>query len=800
MQEDNQDIRQNLVDRLCNKITSLRYKFLLLVIVILSVTMSTAAYFDVHNERQQLTQQLEDSGRRLGNFLSVVSPEAVLSYDMILLGNYMQRIGEQQDVVYGAIRTADNKLLARHIDTSNPEINTRYDLVNEDGVPRVVDANLLERLSQEDSIISLVFPVMYDNELIASLHIGMSTERIHGVIVDALIRSILINFIIIAILGLCIYAVFRLKILIPLHQLMHSSSRVAKGDLNEKIDVTSNDELGCLAKSFNEMTDALNNSYREKDEALQILQQTNLALEQSNIALEQSTRAKSQFLANMSHEIRTPLTAIIGFGEMLMDPAISDEEASSAKQTIIRSGKHLLAIINDILDLSKIEANKLSLTPARVSPFEVIAEVDSLIGMQAREKGLNCHVNYSFPLPTHITTDPMRLKQVMINLCSNAVKFTNRGSIQLNVSYDQHNNHMIFEVVDTGIGITDAQKKSIFEAFTQADSSSIKRYAGTGLGLHLSKWLVDMLGGDISVESDLGAGSRFRFSIDAGELDHQEFVNEVQDIDDIHVSSQRAGIQQRRGHILIVEDNQDNQNLISFYVRQFGADSSIGRNGLDAIEKALSGNFDLILMDIQMPVMDGLQATSILRSRGYDKPIVALTANAFIEDRERCLNAGCDDFLPKPIERDHFEQVLDSYLPEYPAATTPSQQQPASAGNDMPVTTHAEGEPIFSTLVQGEPELSYIVSGYVGRLSEYESRIDTAATEQDWASLRRVFHDIRGTGTSMGYPMLTDIATNAGAFVREEKFDQLDEAIGQLHEYCDRIRAGHSILSSSQAS
>jgi signal transduction histidine kinase/CheY-like chemotaxis protein/HPt (histidine-containing phosphotransfer) domain-containing protein len=718
---------------------------------------------------------------------------------MILLGNYMQRIGEQQDVIYGAIRTADNKLLAHHIDTSNPNINARYGLTSEDGSAQILDIGLLERLSQEESIISLVFPIMYDNELIASLHIGMSTERIHSVVMDALMRSILINFIIIAILGLCIFAVFRLKILNPLHQLMHSSSRVARGDLDEKIAVTSNDELGCLARSFNEMTDALKNSYRDKDEALEILQQTNLALEQSNIALEQSTRAKSQFLANMSHEIRTPLTAIIGFGEMLMDPAISDKDASSAKQTIIRSGKHLLTIINDILDLSKIEANKLSLSPAKVSPFEVIAEIDSLIGMQAREKGLSCRINYSFPLPAHITTDPMRLKQVMINLCSNAVKFTNRGNIQLNVSYNRDSNQMIFEVVDTGIGINDAQKKSIFEAFTQADSSSVKRYSGTGLGLHLSKRLVDMLGGDINVESELGAGSRFSFSIDAGDIDQLEFVNEIQNIDNLHIASSSRNFKQHRGNVLIVEDNPDNQNLISFYVRQFGADSTIAKNGLDAIEKALSDDFDLILMDIQMPVMDGLQATSILRSRGYDRPIAALTANAFSEDRERCLSAGCDDFLPKPIERDLFEQVLDRFLPVNSGSVKTIQPEPTVIQHKKPMPKTTQGDPIFSTLVQNEPELSYIVSGYVERLSDYESRIETASSEQDWTSLRQVFHDIRGTGTSMGYPMLTEIATNAGALVRAEKFEQLDDAIDRLHEYCDRIREGFSIFSTSQA-
>jgi CheY-like chemotaxis protein/HPt (histidine-containing phosphotransfer) domain-containing protein len=263
----------------------------------------------------------------------------------------------------------------------------------------------------------------------------------------------------------------------------------------------------------------------------------------------------------------------------------------------------------------------------------------------------------------------------------------------------------------------------------------------------------------------------------------------------------RQQTEQQSARILIAEDNPDNQSLISFYVRQNGAEAIIAQNGLEAIEKALAENFDLVLMDIQMPVMDGLQATGILRSRGYKQPIVALTANAFNEDRERCLCIGCDDFLPKPIDRTSFENMLNKYLPdmESSANTAPSTAQ-QSSDYEQDAATIASDEPIFSILVQNEPELSYIVSSYIERLSSYESRIDAALQKQDWQELRQIFHDLRGTGTSMGYPMLTDIATEAGGYARQENTSKLEHAINKLHEYCSRIRSGFNKTNSTRAS
>ena len=398
-------------------------------------------------------------------------------------------------------------------------------------------------------------------------------------------------------------------------------------------------------------------------------------------AAEAANRAKSEFLANMSHEIRTPMTAILGFTDVLLGNLKAPEDLE-AVETIRRNGDHLLEIINDILDLSKIEAGKLEVRRAACSPCRILADVASLMRVRADAKGLPLTVEFAGPIPETIHTDPTRLRQILINLVGNAIKFTETGQVRAVVSLARETRHgpqLQFDVIDSGIGMDPPQMERLFQPFTQADSSHSRKYGGTGLGLTISKRLAGMLGGDIRVQSVRGTGSTFSLAIATGPLDGVEILDSPHEaLVDRRQPSDRAaaGLEVRLDcRILLAEDGPDNQRLIAFVLRKAGADVTIAQNGKEAMEMALatfSGwgrrwydpnvPFDMILMDMQMPVMDGYEATRRIRAEGYTGPIIALTAHAMSHQVQKCLDAGCDAHVAKPIDRCGLLSLIARHL------------------------------------------------------------------------------------------------------------------------------------------
>ena len=480
--------------------------------------------------------------------------------------------------------------------------------------------------------------------------------------------------------------------------------------------------------------------------------------------------AKGSFLANMSHEIRTPLTAIIGFSEALLGSDQSMEERISAINTINQSGKHLLHIINEILDLSKIEAEKLEVELIQVPILQLLKEIEPLVGMQASEKGLEFRINYSFPVPEMITSDPTRLKQILLNLTSNAIKFTADGHIHINVACESEKELMSFEVVDTGIGITKEQSEHIFNPFAQADSSTTRKYGGTGLGLTLSKQLSGMLGGDLSLQSDVGVGSRFTLTVGTGPLHDVTSLHEIDDVACSRISApQPISTNAISGSVLVAEDNEVNQRLLDMYISKTGATVTIAGDGQQAVELASSTAFDLVFMDMQMPVMNGIEATEALRKRGYTGTIVALTANTTPEDRARCLQAGCDDYLPKPIDRDKFFATLNRHLA--PADTTE---------NELPV---------FSTLLD-EPDLAHLIEKFITYLPGNIESLIKAAQQQDWDTIKDVAHQLKGLGGGYGYPGITQLAAKLEFQVVNKNQLEVDSLIAGINAYCQRIYTG----------
>jgi len=468
---------------------------------------------------------------------------------------------------------------------------------------------------------------------------------------------------------------------------------------------------------------------------------------QKNKELIEATKTKSMFLANMSHEIRTPLTAIIGFGKTLMDNTLPNERRIRSTKTIIRNGEHLLSIINDILDLSKIEANKLEVERINCSQFNVLNDLRVLMQEKINDKGLEFDIKYSFPQPGRIVSDPVRIKQILINLCSNACKFTKAGHIFISVNYDMTKNKLCFAVEDTGIGLTDEQKNKVFDSFSQAGSSTTRKFGGTGLGLTISRQLAEKLGGELSVESEHGKGSKFILNIDAGNVDKVDFVSSEPDFekeyDKDHTKDTRKKV---HGTVLLVEDIPDNQELICFYLEEMGATVELANNGVEALEKTENQAFDLILMDMQMPVMGGLEAVEKLRQRNYDKPIIMLTANAMEHERQQCFDAGCDDFLTKPIDEIQLYKLVSDNLT---AGVKNNEDEEQKKNNSV--------EYMVSTLLVKNPDKYYkLVSKFVNKLPEFVEEIESCHQAKDEEALKASAHRLKGVGGNYGFPDLTE--------------------------------------------
>jgi PAS domain S-box-containing protein len=392
---------------------------------------------------------------------------------------------------------------------------------------------------------------------------------------------------------------------------------------------------------------------------------------------EAASGLKSVFVANMSHEIRTPLGAILGFSEFLKDPNCPAENRLLAADVIDRNGKVLLRLIDDILDISKIEAGKLEIELSEVSPRDLASEVIALFVERAQDKGLFLKLGNADGVVKAIQTDPVRLRQILSNIVGNAVKFTERGEITVNIhdiSLGQGGRGIEFIVTDSGIGLTSEERKTLFMPFSQADNTTTRKMGGSGLGLALSRRLAENLGGNICILDDQDArGSSFRITIADMDFTYLNAHSDVAVAPAVEDPTQVVhSLNTADTKVLVVDDSLDNQMLIELYLDQWGFKHDVANNGAEAVKMALQDDYDLILMDIQMPILDGNQAMRQLRQAGYSRPIVAVTAHAMIEEKEKAFDSGCDDYLIKPIDGDRLYRVLKKYSFQGSASLTHS--------------------------------------------------------------------------------------------------------------------------------
>jgi signal transduction histidine kinase/CheY-like chemotaxis protein len=375
-------------------------------------------------------------------------------------------------------------------------------------------------------------------------------------------------------------------------------------------------------------------------------------------AAEAANEAKSNFLANMSHEIRTPLGAVMGFSELVVDPQLETTDKTSYVSAIRRNGELLSNIINDILDLSKVEAGKMEVQACETSLPQLLTDTLTVMKFLAEEKGIRLEVHRDKNLPDIISTDQIRFKQILINIIGNAIKFTSKGSVFVEIAMKEMRDQtqIVVTVRDTGKGIAPEETGKLFSFFSQGDVTTTRKYGGTGLGLVLSKKLAGLLGGDIALlETNLGKGSTFEITIDAGRVHYAKFPNSQMTL----VGAKNTTLENLR--VLLAEDSPDNQILVTRLLEKAGASVDTVSNGEDAVSLAEKGQYDVLLMDLQMPIMDGYEATSKLRKNGYKGKILALTAHAMLEERNRCLRSGFDDHLTKPISSTILLEKVANY-------------------------------------------------------------------------------------------------------------------------------------------
>ncbi len=477
----------------------------------------------------------------------------------------------------------------------------------------------------------------------------------------------------------------------------------------------------------------------------------------------QANRFKSEFLANMSHEIRTPLTAIMGYSESYFDDGQSRETRDSSVKTIYHNGEYLLTLVNDILDLSKIEAGKLTLEEAPCELFALLEQINKMQLVLAGNKGLSFNIHYHFPLPQWIITDSVRLKQILINLSSNAIKFTETGQIDLDINYQQNQIH--FKISDTGIGMDQQACSKLFSAYHQTSKRHTRLYGGTGLGLYISKQLIEKLGGNIDVKSQLNKGSSFSFFIQAKQKHETHLLDFFPTPNEQEVKTTKAAFS---GRVLLADDHDDNRRYINHKLTKLGFIVDQVQDGQQAINKNAENRYVLIFMDIEMPVKNGEQAAKEIKSQLSPPPIIALTANSMKHEISKYLHTYFDAHIAKPIQHEQFIATIRTYFKNQSTSTTGST-----------AIMFDDDDALFSLNSEAYKRL---VADYVASLPCEIEMLKHAKSARNWEKLAKVAHGLKGSAGNFGFPEVTNKAGHLEDLIRNNKINEVDQAFDELYK------------------
>ncbi|MHC4740402.1 MAG: ATP-binding protein [Planctomycetota bacterium] len=553
----------------------------------------------------------------------------------------------------------------------------------------------------------------------------------------------------------------------------------------------------------------------ELDRANEYLEKTTVWANDMTARAEMANAYKSEFLANMSHEIRTPLNAIIGFSDLLAVDELTDEQTEWV-QTIRGSGEHLLELINDILDFSKMEAGKLDIQIAECSLKRLCAKVASLTRSAAIDKKLEFGFKEQGHLPEWIRTDAMRLSQCLVNLINNAVKFTDAGHVYVNVSMEEieGRSRIHFDVEDTGIGIPPEKRELIFDSFKQADGSTTRNFGGSGLGLAITKRLVNLLGGRLCLKSQLGKGSTFSVILPVDECQVDEDASTEHSSPEVPASQQPQidelyGQETFVGRVLVAEDAATNQKLARLMLERIGLEVATAQDGAEAVTKALTEDFDLIFMDIQMPGVNGYEATRELRARGLTTPIIALTANAMRGDEEKCIEAGCDEYMSKPTDVKKLLRLIRKYLScgdrEMRKKVDMTREEVDELGKLCTDVPERDGESTAPTVsrkndrvIEWAELIDRIVDENIARevvpLCVEDNRerlemLDIAVKTSNAEEVKLYAHAIKGSAANIGAERLSEVAARLEAMAFEGDLSQSQSLLQEIATEFGRLES-----------